>query len=168
MPDTPLWYDRLEDAIKQLEDGSDPWVDRARLESLLGIGRRRAQQILRPLVCQTVGRSGLADRGEVIDYLRRLAAGEPAFHAQERRRRFAATLDGFVREAQEQPRVLVEAPTRIVDQQLDDLPPGVHLAPGQIRIEGFRTAEEAMKKLLALAMAMGNDPIGFDARITLR
>jgi hypothetical protein len=61
--------------------------------------------------------------------------------------------------------VLVEAPAGIVNQELDNLPSGIHLEPGRILIEGFQNSQEALQKMLALAMAMGNDPIGFDARI---
>jgi hypothetical protein len=71
------------------------------------------------------------------------------------------------REAKEKPRVLVEAPTLIVNQEFEALPPGVHLSPGRIVLDGFSTPEEAKQKLLALIMAMGNDPDGFDARITV-
>ncbi len=66
MPDKPIWYTRLEVAIKQLETLPSPWVDRAALEFALGVGRRRAQQILQPLVRHTIGKNGLADREEVI------------------------------------------------------------------------------------------------------
>jgi hypothetical protein len=50
----------------------------------------------------------------------------------------------------------------------EDLPPGVHLSPGRIVLEGFSTPEEAKQKLLSLIMAMGNDPDGFDARVASR
>ena len=56
MPDKPIWYDRLEEAIGQIEALPYPWVDRATIESVLGVGRRRAQQILQPLLSDQVGR----------------------------------------------------------------------------------------------------------------
>jgi len=129
--------------------------------------RRRAQQILQPLLTRQAGRNGLAPKNSVIEHLRRLAAGEPAYYERQRRRRFSEALDRFREEAQKQPRVLVEAPTSIVNQEFADLPSGVHLSPGRIIIEGFQTPEQAMQKLLALAMAMGNDPLGFAARISV-
>lgn len=166
VPDKPLWYDRLDGVIEQLEKLPDPFVDRATLEFLLGIGRRRAQQILQPLVRRTIGKSGLAAREDVIAHLRHLAAGEVAFFEKKRRQRLSDILEQLHAEAR-RPRVLVEAPTTIVNQELDTLPPGVHLAPGRIVIEAFRTPEEAQQKLLALAMAMANDPDGFAARIAV-
>lgn len=167
MPDKPIWYTKLEATIKQLEGLPFPWVDRATLEFALGVGRRRAQQILRPLVRQTIGRNGLADRDEVVCHLRRLAAGEAANFEKHRRERLHSILSQLQRQAIERPRVLVEAPTAVVNQELDNLPPGLHLSPGRIVLEGFLTPEEAKQKLLALIMAMGNDPDGFDARIAV-
>ncbi len=167
MPARPIWYTRLDAAIEQLEQLPSPWVDRATLEWTLGVGRRRAQQILEPLVRRTIGRNGLADREEVIRHLRELAAGEAVVFEKQRRERLHRILDQLHVEAREQPRVLVEAPAAVANQELDQLPPGVHLSPGRIVIENFLTPEEAKQKMLALIMAMANDPDGFDARITV-
>lgn len=168
MPDKPTWYTRIDAAIGQLEALPSCWVDRASLEFALRVGRRRAQQILRPLVRRTIGRSGLADRDEVIRHLRRLADGDTVHFEQQRRQRLHSILDQLHHQAKEQPRVLVEAPTSVVSQDLESLPAGVHLSPGRIVLEGFSTPEEAKQKLLALIMAMANDPDGFDNRITTR
>ena len=165
MPDKPVWYTRLEAAIEQLEALPSPWVDRAAIEFALGVGRRRAQQILQPLVRRTIGKNGLANREEVVRHLRGLAAGQAVSFEVQRRDRLHSILDRLHREQKERPRVLVEAPTSIVNQALDSLPPGVRLEPGCIVLEDFSTPEEAKLKLLALIMAMGNDPDGFDARI---
>lgn len=167
MPDKPSWYDRLENVIEQLEQSPHPYVDRETLEFLLGIGRRRAQQILRPLVRRTLGKNGLAAKDEVIEHMRHLAAGDAAYFERQRRQRLHAIIDGLQAAARERPRVLVEAPAAVVNQELESLPPGVHLSPGRIQIDGFRTSDEAKVKLLALILAMGNDPDGFDARITV-
>ena len=167
MPARPIWYTRLDAAIEQLEQLPSPWVDRATLEWTLGVGRRRAQQILEPLVRRTIGRNGLADREEVVRHLRDLAAGEAVVFEKQRRERLHRILDQLHVEAREQPRVLVEAPAAVANQELDQLPPGVHLSPGRIVIENFLTPEEAKQKMLALIMAMANDPDGFDARITV-
>ena len=166
MPDKPFWYHRLDDAIAQLEQLDHPFVDRATLEFALGVGRRRAQQILQPLVSRRIGKNGLALREDVIAHLRHLAASDTAYFEKQRRSRLHSILDELHRQAKEQPRVLVEAPTAVVNQEFESLPPGVQLSPGRIEIEGFQTPEEAKQKLLALILAIGNDPIGFDERVT--
>lgn len=167
MPDKPVWYQRLDEAVRELEALPTPWVDRSALESALGIGRRRAQQILQPLVRQVLGKNGLAMRDEVIAHLRELAAGDTAGYEKRRRERLHAYINELHRQAREQPQVLVEAPPAIVNQDLENLPAGVRLSPGRIVIEEFLTPDEAKQKLLALIMAMGNDPDGFDSAITM-
>lgn len=165
MPDVPHWFGRLEEAIRQLEDLPFPWVGRVELEAALGIGRRRAQQILQPLVSRQIGRSGLAQRDRVIEHLRRLAIGNAADTETHRRRRLAQILADLNRQAT-RPKVLVEAPAMVQHQRLDDLPDGIELAPGRIVISGFDTAERAKQLLLALVLAIGNDPDRFDSAIT--
>jgi hypothetical protein len=167
MPDKPVWYDRLTEAEAQIAALPSPWVDRKTLESVLGVGRRRAQQILQPLVRFTIGKNGLAIKEDVIAYLHQLAQGDAASFERQRRDRLAALIDTWHREAQEQPRVLVEAPDGIVNQEINSLPEGVRLAPGRILIEGFTTPDEAKQQLLALIMAIGNDPEEFDNRIAI-
>ena len=164
VPDKPLWYTRLDAAIEQLEALPSPWVDRAQVEFALGVGRRRAQQILQPLVRRTLGKNGLANREEVVRHLRGLAAGQAVSFEVQRRERLHSILDRLHREQKERPRLLVEAPTAIVNQSLDSLPSGVHLEPGRIVVT-FEQPLQALEKLLALAMAIGNDLDGFDALI---
>jgi hypothetical protein len=52
----------------------------------------------------------------------------------------------------------------IVNQELADLPTGVSLRPGEITVQ-FSTTVEALEKLLAIAMAAGNDLDGFERLI---
>jgi len=165
MPDRPLWYSQLGNAIRELESLPFPWVSRIELETALGVGRRRAQQILQPLVRHRIGRNGLAARVEVVEHLRRLAAGQPADTEVRRRERLARVLQQLHQQTL-QPRVLVEAPMAIEQQGLIDLPAGIELAPGRIVVGGFNTPDEAKQKLLALILAMANEPDEFDARIT--
>ena len=167
MPDKPSWTAMLEKAIAQLEALPCPDVDSQLLAELLDLRRRRAQQILRPLVSRTVGRSGLASKEAVIRHLRLLVSGDVAEAEKQRRKRFYAQLVQ-ARAATQQPKILVEAPVTVVNQQLENLPAGVSLAPGRIVLEAFETIEEAQQKILALIMAMGNDPEGFAERVTVR
>ena len=161
MPDQPLWFAKLNSAIQTLEALPDLWIDRPVLEFVLGVGRRRAQQILQPLVTKRIGSSGLAAKETLIAYLQNCAQGEAARFETQRREK----LQRILQEAQAQPRVLVETPLSILEQQVETLPPGIHLAPGRIVVEGFTTAEEALEKLLALGIAAGNNLTAFEERI---
>jgi len=156
VPDKPTWYGRLDQVIAELGDLPWPWVDRETLQSLLQVGPRRAQQILRPCVTRQVGANGVADRGELIAHLKRLAAGDDAHYERRRRQRLAQALEGLRQAALAQPKVLVEAPITVTSQQFADLPEGISVSPGAISIT-FSSPEEALQRLLALAMAIGND-----------
>ena len=78
-----------------------------------------------------------------------------------------ALIEQWHEQAHQQPTVMVKAPAAALHQELDSLPVGVHLSPGRIVIEGFHTGDEARQLLLALVLALGRDPDGFEARITI-
>ena len=160
MPDKPTWFGRLDEVIEELKALPFPWVDRSTLEQLLGVGRRRAQQILAPCVTHQVGANGVADRERLIAHLAQLAAGEAAVYEHRRRQKLAATLAALHQRAVESPRILVEAPHTVVNTTLSGLPEGVRIAPGEVCVR-FTTTQQALERLLALAMAIGNDLEGF-------
>jgi len=166
VPQKPGWLNKIPDVIRELEALPRPWVDRATVELLLGVGRRRAQQIMAPCITDRVGANGLADRDALIARLRRLAEGEDGYYERERRRKFAAVLTQLAKQRREQPQLLVEAPVQIIRQEFENLPAGVQLEPGRITIL-FDQPQQALEKLLALAMAISNNLAHFE-RVTRR
>jgi hypothetical protein len=167
VPARPVWYGKLDSVIAALEALDRDFVDRATVEFLLGVGRRRAQQIMAPCITDRVGANGLADRRALIDRLRRLACGDERMYEIERRRRVATVLETLWKQRRDQPQLLVEAPLQIVGRKFADLPAGVVLTAGRITIE-FDAPQEALEKLLALAMAIGNDFETFEKRVNVR
>jgi hypothetical protein len=164
MPDKPLWLDRLPAAIQQLTERSEVWVDRTALESALGVGRRRAQQLLAQIPNRQVGASMVADRADVIAHLERIAASEDVHYERRRQQR----LWGKLSEAA--PPVLVEvaesARRRVEALDFEGLPEGVELAPGRITVR-FGNPEEALRKLMALALAIGRNRAAFEELVRL-
>ena len=165
MPAKPVWYGKLAAVIAQLEALPRPTVDTATLELLLGIGRRRAQQILAPCITERLGANGLADRAALIAHLRGLAEDGDGYYEQRRRQKVAKVLEQCRQERLARPRLLVEAPAAIARRELHDLPPDIRLEAGRITIE-FDEPRQALEKLLALAMAMGNDLDAFEHATT--
>jgi len=159
MPDKPTWVASIDQAIEKLQSLPCPDIDSGLLAEVLGLKRRRAQQILQPLVGRTVGRSSLIPKDAVIRRLRSIVSSDVVEVERQRRARLHAQLSG--------PKSLVEAPAVIVRQQLENLPDGVSLAPGRIVLDGFTTMEEAQQKILALIMALSNDPDGFAELVTV-
>ena len=168
MPDKPLWLDRLPQAIATLEGSSLPWVDRRTIEDLLGVRRRRAQQILAPLASQSTGHTTIVEKSALIGHLRRMAAGEVTFYEKRRRQRLWQQLQEEHERWAENPPVFVEASPEILQavyqRDFEGLPPGIELVPGRITVT-FETAEEALQKLLALAMAVGQNRERFNKRV---
>ena len=164
MPAKPAWYSKIDDVVRQLQSLPRPFVDRATVEFLLGVGRRRAQQIMAPSITGRVGANGLADRDAFIAHLRRLADGDDGYYERRRRRKVAEILAQLQKERLERPQLLVEAPARILTQEFENLPEGVRLEPGQITVT-FDQPQQALEKLLALAMAIGNDFDRFERQV---
>jgi hypothetical protein len=156
VPQKPAWFSRINEIVSQLDALPRPFIDRATVEFLFGVGRRRAQQILAPLISDHVGANGLAPRDALISYLRRLASGDDAHYELLRRQKVAEALEGLHRERLENPPLLVEAPLLVLAQEFENLPPGVHLQPGRLTVD-FDSPQQALEKLLALAMAIRND-----------
>ena len=169
MPDRPTWLSRVPEAIDVLDTSPLPWVGRSTVEELLGVARRRAQQILAPLATQRSGYATVVLRTELIDYLRRIASGQTALYEQKRREKLWQSVEQDRKRWTETPPVFVEPPTEMLRavyrRDFEGLPAGVKLSPGRIVIE-FATPDEALQKLLALAMAVGQDREAFDDLVT--
>jgi hypothetical protein len=161
VPAKPSWFRRLPQILNDLRAHPHPYVDRATLELLLGVGRRRAQQILAPCVADRVGASGLASKEALLAHLEQIARGEEAFFEIRRRRQVARLLDQLRQQHLASPPLLVAAPAAVLRQTLGNLPAGVRIEPGRITVE-FDEPHQALEKLLALAMAIGGDFEGFE------
>jgi hypothetical protein len=156
VPAKPSWYSKVDYITAELRSSTRPLIDRATIEFLFGVGRRRAQQIMAPCITDRVGTNGLADRDALIARVRRLAEGDDGHYEIERRRKVANLLDRLRTERIHQPQLLVEAPVHVVNQEFEDLPAGVRLERGRICVD-FDTPQQGLEKLLALAMAISND-----------
>lgn len=166
MPAKPVWYRKLPYIIEELRKQPLPYVDRSTIEFLLGVSRRRAQQIMAPCVLERrAGVNGLADRETLITRLERIAAGDEGAYEIERRRKVANLIEGLRQQWMIQPQLLVEAPTAVVNQEFENLPAGVRLEPGRITVE-FDQPQQGLEKLLALAMAISNDFDLFERCVT--
>lgn len=120
-----------------------------------------------PCIMDRVGANGLADREALIIRLQQIAAGEEAFYEKRRRQKVASIIGQLRRERVERPQLIVEAPTAVVNQEFENLPSGVHLESGRITIE-FEEPQQALEKLLALAMAISNDFDRFERSVKHR
>jgi len=156
LPAKPVWYSQIEAIVEDLQSLPRPFLDRPTIEVLLGVGRRRAQQIMAPCVTDRVGSNGLVDRELLIAHLRRLARSEDVSYERVRRRKIGELIGRLRKDRLERPQLLVEAPVQVMSLEMDKLPGGIEVEPGRITVE-FEQPRQALEKLLALAMAIGND-----------
>ena len=168
MPDKPLWVHRLPTALQSLAQLPVPWVDRATVEDLLHVRRRRAQKILAPLATHRRGCNMVVERTALIRHLEQLASGETVYYEQKRRQRVWTELEKERQRWLETPPAFVhpepETLRAVYKDDFEGLPAGVELAPGRIQIT-FEHPNEALEKLLALAMAIGQNPAAFEEHV---
>ncbi len=93
-----------------------------------------------------------------------LAEGDEAYYERRRRRHFGDILAQWQKDRRERPRLLIEAPLQVLTQEFENLPPGVAVEPGRITVT-FEQPQQALEKLLSLAMAISNDLDRFERQV---
>jgi hypothetical protein len=160
VPAKPSWAWRLPEALPALRASDDEWIDRRRLEELLGVSKTIAWRILRACgVTPGPGGALACRRQELIQRLERVAEdGGPIQREIARRQRLEDLLE------QIRPAVLANL-TRVVpdDQALallgtrfHKLPANVALTPTSLRIDFYGT-EDFLQAVGAVVYALHND-----------
>ena len=155
MPAKPAWLLKIPEIVTMLESFDMPVVDRAIIERLFGLRRRRAIELLHRLGGYQAGRTFLVDRHVLIENLRRLAAGEEFDRESRRKERLDGAIDQL-RRHQTAARVSIPVPPDVYNRKLADLSAGVALEPGHLHV-AFSGAEELLGKLYELAQVASND-----------
>ena len=151
----PAWLLKIPEIVSLLEACDLPVVDRAGVERLFGLGRRRAIELLHAFGGYQAGRTFLVDRLRLIEHLRRLAEGEE-FQIESRRRE---RLDGTVAQLRRDhaaARVSIPVPPEVRCRKMSGLSAGVALEPGHLHIR-FSGTEELLARLYEVSQAACND-----------
>src|SRR6266496_6251594 len=85
MPTVPQWFLTLPNIIRELENLAVPVLDRAVFESVFGVGRRRAIQLMHQFGGYQVGKTFIIDRLTLIKELDAKHESH-AFNLEHRRR----------------------------------------------------------------------------------
>jgi hypothetical protein len=138
-----------------------PVVDRAIFESLFGVRRRRAIQLMSFFGGFQAGRTFLVDRMALIRQLEPVEAGAEFVMEQRRRQRLIDSLEQVRRHrAAASVSIAVALPPRDIAR----LPEGICLQPGFLNIT-FDGAEDLLRKLYSIAQAAANDFEAFRAEV---
>jgi hypothetical protein len=157
------WIEQLPRALDELRRFPAPVIDRAVLEKVLRIGRRTAIRLMHRFGGFQAGRTFLVDRLGLLEQLDRIHRGEDAVAETERRARLAAELDK-IRRLTPGRSVRIDPAAGARDRLLADLPAGIRLQPGELRI-GFSGAADLLRQLFELSQAITNDYARFQAAV---
>ena len=155
MPAKALWLLQIPEIVAILETFDVPVVDRAIIERLFGLRRRRAIELLHRFGGYQAGRTFLVDRRLLIEHLRRLADGEEFQRESQRKERLDHTVDQL-RRHQAAARVRISVEPDVFGRKLAELSAGVALGAGHLHIE-FSGTEDLLSKLYELSQAASND-----------
>jgi hypothetical protein len=167
MPPVPVYSHKLSAAAEVLEQFPAPWVDRAALEKVLGIGRWTAWRLLRR--CGAVPGPGKAlamERGELVRRLRELGLGQASQTELARRQRLERMLEeeAQIRRSKQVQIAQGEAAEELISMEAVSLPPGIELSPGMLRMT-FESREEFLAQVGALIYALSNDLEGIEKQL---
>src|SRR4051812_776331 len=155
MPAKAAWLLKIPDIVALLESFVVPVVDRAIVERLFGLRRRRAIELLHRFGGYQAGRTFLIDRKILIEQLQRLAAGDEFQMESRRKERLDHQVDQL-RRSQAATRVIIPVEPEVLSRKIAGLSAGVALQPGHLHIT-FAGAEDLLSKLYELSQAVSND-----------
>ena len=162
MPAKAQWLLRIPEILEELAALEVPVVDRAVCERLFRLRRRRAIDLMRCFGGYQAGRTFLVERPKLAAQLEQIRDSDDFKMEWRRKERLAERLDSL-RRLQAGARVAIPVEPEVLSQRLPDLPSGIGLSPGELHIQ-FRTSEELLSKLFALAQAIANDYEAFEER----
>jgi hypothetical protein len=132
-----------------------PVIDRAAIQSVFGLGRRQAIELMHKFDAYQAGRTLLIERMHLISELDKIVANGEYRQEEARHEKLTAALAKFqrTRRAQE---VRIDVAAEVFVTRMSILPSAVHLAPGKLEVE-FSGCEDLLTKLFTLAQAAAND-----------
>jgi hypothetical protein len=163
MPPKPQWLLRIPEILEELSSLDLPVVDRALIERIFGLKRRRAVEVLHSFGGYQAGRTFLVERRELLRRLKSIQ-GSPEFAFEQRRRERLTEVLEKMRKYRAAARVRIPAPPEAWRQAPTRWPEGVRLEGGRLTVE-FATAEELLGRLFGIAQAAANDFERFRAAV---
>ena len=155
MPAKAAWLLKIPEIVSLLESFVVPVVDRAIIERLFGLRRRRAIEFLHRFGGYQAGRTFLIDRKILIEQLQRLAEGDEFQVESQRKERLDDQIDQL-RRNQAAKRVRIPVEPVVLSRTVAGLSAGVALAPGHLHIT-FTGTEDLLFKLYELSQVASND-----------
>jgi len=162
MPAKPAWFHKVNEILESLETIEAPLLDRRAIQTLFGVQRRRAQQMMQTWSGFRLGTSFLIDRQGLIENLHELAKHDDVLHEIRRKTRIEEELartSAILKGRRVRFHVSNDAPSPTIE----GLPHTITMDSGELRIQFFGT-EDLLRQLFELSQAIANDYAGFQER----
>lgn len=163
MPAKPQWFPRVPEILSALEAVKTPVVDRASIEKLFRVSRRRAIQLMHRFSGYQTGKTFLVDRNQLIQQLQAIQDGESFSKEMKRRERVLHQLEEAWR--LQKARAVKIPVSRNAPNDIQGLPEGVNLHEGQLVVE-FVDAEDLLRKMYELSQAAARDYYAFEKAVS--
>ena len=159
MPAKSSWLLHIREIRSMLAEVTLPVIDRAVIQSVFGLKRRQAIELLNRVGGYQAGRTLLVERTRLISELDKITASGEYLQEEARHEKLSAALAQFqrTRRAEE---VRIDVSPEVFGTRVSMLPNAVHLEPGKLEVE-FSGCEDLLTKLFTLAQAAANDYEGF-------
>jgi hypothetical protein len=154
-----MYVHRLEEAIQTLAGMTADWIGRRTLEEILGTGKWTAWRVLKRCGAEEGPGGGLVCRREALIAQLQALQQDGRFAPEiARRQRVERYLDGMIGYASRKHKEIArgEAASEMMGSRFSQLPDGVDLQTGELRIQ-FRGAEDFLRKFGAVVFALNND-----------
>jgi hypothetical protein len=160
MPQKPQWWSRIPEILDTVERAETSWFDRAAIERIFGVKRRRGIQLLNAFGGFQAGRTFLIDRDALVRQLRALRESQDFDWEKKRRQRLSEALSAA---RQYSEAAAVSIPVRSLSPAL---PAGVHLEPGRLTVE-FVDVQDLLAKFYSISQLASRDFEAFSKAVML-
>jgi len=149
------WLMQIPNIIEELSKLDTPVVDRAIWESIFGVKRRRAIDLMQRFGGYQAGNTVLIDRLTLICQLRAMHDEPEVERERERKQRLSERLVQLQKHRRAAA-VRIPVGPEAAHCMVADLPPGVCFEPGKLTIQ-YDGVENLLSRLYELAQAAAND-----------
>jgi hypothetical protein len=160
----PRWWNRIPDICVALAESERPVIDRSAVETLFGLRRRQAINVLIRFGAYQLGRTFLIGREQLIERLAALHAGDDCQFEVARRERVSAEIAKIQRTRRSEG-VRIPVTQDVFSASMRTLSPDVQLRPGKLNVE-FAGPEDLLRKLFCLSQCVANDYAHFERAAT--
>jgi len=151
MPAKSQWLLQIAAIVEQLRALSVPVIDRAVVERIFGVRRRRAVELMGRFGGYRSGNTILLDRVGLICQLEAVSAGADVVCERRRKERLSAKLDDLHRH-----RAATAVRIPALPTAAGAMPGGVAFGAGQVTV-AFGSVEELLSRLYGLAQVAAHD-----------